>query len=672
MKKTGIALFTIIMLYGMVHASSYELLSPDSSLRVVVNCGDRISMNVEKNDEILISPILIGLEIGKLNKNGQISGKIMLGKGQKVLKINERSVNEKFNTPLYKRAEIENIYNEIELVFQDNFSIIIRAYNDGIAYRFVVKEKGTFVVTDEICNYSFPYDAICYAPYSNRGYDNDFDSQYFNSFENIYDVKPVTRLNPGKLMFLPVLMKYSSGSKVVITEADLRDYPGMFLNSSKNEPGFNAVFAPVVKDEMIGGHNNLQMVVNSQEDYIAKCVAREFPWRTVIVASEDKELLDSDMVYKLSSPSCIPDVSWIKPGKVSWDWWNDWNLKGVDFRTGMNTETYKFYIDFASENGIEYVILDEGWAVNKIYDLFSVVPEIDLEEIIRYSENKNVGIILWAGYWAYRRDMERVTKHYSDMGVKGFKIDFMDRDDQDIIRFLYESAEVCAKYKMIIDFHGVCKPAGLQRTWPNVLNFEGVFGLEQLKWASKEYDQVTYDVEMPFIRMVAGPIDYTQGAMRNAVRHNYYPSYSEPMSQGTRCRQLAEYVIFESPLNMLCDAPTNYMKEEECTKLIALMPVVWDQTVALDSKLSEYIIMARRSGDVWYIGGITNWDTRVCDLDLSFIGEGNYRVEVFKDGINADRNANDYKRENFNLSQNKMLRIKMAPGGGFIAKIIKI
>ena len=343
----------------------------------------------------------------------------------------------------------------------------------------------------------------------------------------------------------------------------------------------------------------------------------------------------------------------------------------MDFRAGINNPTYKYYIDFAAEHGIEYVILDEGWAVNLQADMMQVIPEIDLQELVDYGKSKNVGIILWAGYWAFARDMENVVKHYSDMGVKGFKVDFLDRDDQEMVNFIYEASEVCAKYKMLVDFHGVFKPTGLQRTYPNVLNYEGVNGLEQLKWSPESYDMVTYDVTIPFIRMIAGPMDYTQGAMRNAVKGNYRPVNSEPMSQGTRCRQLATYVIFESPFNMLCDAPSNYRREKECTEFISNIPTIWDETVSLDGKVSEYVAIARRHGNDWYIGALTNWTPRELDLDLSFLGEGDYTLELFKDGINADRAARDYKKEVISVPTDRKLKIHMAPGGGYAARIQK-
>ena len=497
-----------------------------------------------------------------------------------------------------------------------------------------------------------------------------FEEQFFNSFEQPYVNETISSLNDKRLKILPLLVDLEDGRKVCITEADLEDFPGMFLNNETGKTSLKAVHAPYPKVKEQGGHNQLQMLVKERENYIAKTSGtRSFPWRAFIISRNDKELADCDMVYRLASPSRVNDISWIKPGKVAWDWWNDWNLYGVDFRAGINNPTYKYYIDFASEHGIEYVILDEGWAVNLEADLLKVIPEIDLPTIVSYAKSKNVDIILWAGFYAFDRDMENVVKHYADMGVKGFKVDFMDRDDQELINFLYRSAETCARYKMLVDFHGICKPTGLQRTYPNVINYEGVHGLENMKWVASTYDMPLYDVTIPFVRMVAGPMDYTQGAMRNAIRKNYAPIYTEPMSQGTRCRQLALYVVFESPFNMLCDTPSNYMREPESTAFIAEIPTVWDESIVLDGKMGEYIVTARRKGDVWYVGGITDWNARDIEVDCSFLGDKSYHATLFKDGVNAHRAGRDYKCESFPIKKDGKLKVHLAPGGGFALKI---
>lgn len=662
MKVQTLLVFLLAGSMSLLAQKSYHLQSPDRKLQTVVTVDQDVEFSLTHEGTEVLAPSVISMTL----QNGEV-----LGVSPKVSKVTKGSVDKVIPSPFYKKAEVSDVYNEMTIAFRGNYSIAFRLYNDGLAYRFITRKKGDIVVVDESATYNFPSDYMTFAPYVNSTKPT-FEEQFSNSFEQPYVNEAITKLNDKRLMILPFLVDLGNGKKLCITEADLEDYPGMFLNNTTDKPSLKSVHAPYPKVKQQGGHNRLQMLVKERENYIAKTKGtRSFPWRVFVVSENDGQLLDCDMVYRLASPSRLNDISWIKPGKVAWDWWNDWNLYGVDFRAGINNETYKYYIDFASDHGIEYVILDEGWAVNLEADLLKVIPEIDMKEIVSYAKLKNVDIILWAGYYAFDRDMENVVKHYADMGVKGFKVDFMDRDDQEIIDFLYRSAETCARYKMLVDFHGICKPTGLQRTYPNVVNYEGVNGLEQLKWSPESYDMVTYDVTFPFVRMVAGPVDYTQGAMRNATRANYRPVNSEPMSQGTRCRQLATYVIFESPLNMLCDNPTNYMREKECTEFIAAIPTVWNETHVVDAKVSEYIAMARKHDDIWYLGALTNWEPREIELDLSFLGDGNYKLELFKDGINADRAACDYKKEVIPVPADRKLKIKMAPGGGYAAKIYK-
>lgn len=662
MKIKTLLVFLLTGSISLMAQKSYQLQSPDQKLRTVVTVGKDIKFSLTHNETEILTPSVISMTL----QNGEV-----LGAKPKVSKVATGSVNKTIISPFYKKAEVADIYNEMTISFRGDYSIAFRLYNDGLAYRFITKKKGDIIVINENATYNFSSDHKTFAPYVNTTKPT-FEEQFFNSFERPYVNEPITKLDNKRLMILPFLIDLGNGKKLCITEADLEDYPGMFLNNSTDTPSLEGIHATYPKVKKQGGYNNIQILVKERENYIAKTKGnRSFPWRIFVVSENDKQLADCDMVYRLASPNRIKDISWIKPGKVAWDWWNDWNIYGVDFRAGINTETYKYYIDFAANHGIEYVIMDVGWSVKEEVDLLKVIPEIDMEEIISYAKSKNVDIILWAGYYAFDRNMENVVKHYANMGVKGFKVDFMNRDDQEVINFLYRSAEMCAKYKMLVDFHGVCKPTGLQRTYPNVINYEGVNGLEQLKWAPESYDMVTYDVTFPFIRMVAGPVDYTQGAMRNAIRTNYFPVDSEPMSQGTRCRQLATYVIFESPLNMLCDNPTNYMREKECTEFIANIPTVWEETLVLDGKVSEYLAIARKFGENWYLGALTNWDPREMELDLSFLGEGNYKLELFKDGINADRAACDYKKETIPVPANRKLKIKMAPGGGYAAKIYK-
>jgi len=655
-----LAIIFVLFATALSGQKQYVLQSPDGKLKITVSVDKNILYEVNHSGDVLINPSPISMQL----LDGRVLGTEAKVSGSKIIRIDQEIAS-----PIYKKALVKDHYNELSLRFKGNYGLIFRAYDDGMAYRFVTDFKTPFIVKNEQVVYHFPSDNKSYFSYV-RGNHETIEPQFFNSFENTCEIIPLSQWNKNKLTFLPALVAITDTKKVCLTEADLLNYPGMYLRNTDGTTSLEGVFAPYPKNVENGGHNNLQGIVKSREDFIAKCEGKTlFPWRAMIVAERDADLTNSDMVYKLATPAQNTDYSWIKPGKVAWDWWNDWNVFGVDFKSGVNNDTYKYYIDFASANHIAYVILDEGWAVNLKADLMQVVPEINLKELVDYAATKNVGIILWAGYYAFDRDMERVCSHYSEMGVKGFKVDFMDRDDQLMVDFHARAARMGAKYKLLIDFHGTYKPTGLQRTYPNVINFEGVNGLEQLKWASPDDDQVTYDLMIPFMRMVAGPLDYTQGAMRNASRDNFRSVNSEAMSQGTRCRQLAEYIVFESPLSMMCDNPSNYLQEKECLDFIASVPTTWDNTVAMDGKIGEYVAIARQKGTDWYVGAITDWSARALELDLSFLGEGVFRAEVFRDGVNAHRVGRDYKKEVVTIPACKKLKISMAPGGGYVMRI---
>lgn len=444
-------------------------------------------------------------------------------------------------------------------------------------------------------------------------------------------------------------------------------YFSYFAKAGYAGNSLKGLYAPFVLAEEQGGFNHLNTMATKRAEYIAKVNGtRNFPWRAVVIIDNDASLANNDMVQKLASPSRLADASWIKPGKVAWDWWNDWNISHVDFRAGINTPTYKYYIDFASANKIEYIILDEGWS--NALDLMNLSPKINLKEIIEYGKQKNVGIILWASWYAVNQKMEEAFSKYAAMGVKGFKIDFMDRDDQKMVSSLYSIAKKAAEYKLLLDFHGMYKPTGMQRTYPNVVNFEGVKGMENNKWTPND-DVPHYDVTIPFIRMMAGPMDYTPGAMRNATKSYFSPNNSLPMSQGTRCHELAKYIIFEAPLQMLSDNPTAYMKEQESTDFIAKIPTTFNETVALKGKVGEYVAIARKKNNTWYVGAMSNWNERDLEINFSFLGAGNYEAEIFKDGINADRDATDYKKEIISVTSNQKINIHIAPGGGWAARI---
>ena len=640
----------------------YELKSPDGKLTVKVETKDGLCYTLTHDDDLLLDKSYMAMNM--------MDG-TTFGKEKKQGKVSYRSVDQTIDAIAYKKSKVSDKFNEMTLAYKD-FSVIFRAYDDGMAYRFVSHLKKPADLQHELVYFNFAQDWNMWAAYVSQ-HTETLDSQFYNSFENHYSYAPISEWNTERLAFLPLMVDGPNGKKIVITESDLDNYPGMYLYRYvfDEASALTAKFAPYPKVVKQGGHNNLQMEVQSREGYIAQCEGvTTFPWRVVAVSENDVDMVTNNLVYKLATPADpATDWSWVKPGKVAWDWWNDWGLYGVDFEPGINNRTYEYYIDFAARNGIEYVILDEGWSVNKKADLMQVIPEIDVKHLCDYAKERGVGIVLWAGYWALNRDMDRVMKHYAEMGVKGFKIDFMDRDDQQMVDFYERAAVTAAKYKLMCDFHGAYKPCGLSRKYPNVVNYEGVNGLEQMKWSTIELDQVTYDVTVPYIRMMAGPMDYTQGAMRNASRGNYRPVNSEPMSQGTRCRQLGMYVVYESPFNMLCDSPVHYEREQECTDFIAAVPTVWDETVAIDGKVGDYVVVARRKGEVWYIGGLTDWDERKVEIDLGFLGDGEWTVELFSDGVNVDRNAKDYKKSEFVAGRS--LTVNMASGGGFAARIKK-
>ena len=555
-----------------------------------------------------------------------------------------------------------------------DYSVELRAYNDGVAYRFISKTEGDYTIIDELAEFAFHEEYEAWIPYVNFKPDatSDYATQFYTSFENTYDYVELKDIDWRRLMFTPVVVE-NYPLKVCIVESNVEDYPGMFLSNRDQDGTLDTEFAPVPDVVEQGDYNMLQGVVKTRKPYIAECSGkRTFPWRGVVIGGATG-LANSRLVWNLADECRLEDTSWIKAGKVAWEWWNDWGLEGVDFKPGINNQTYKYYIDFASRYGIEYVILDEGWSVKGEADLMKVVPEIGIKELVDYAAERNVGIILWAGYWAMQRDIEGLCKHYSEMGVKGWKVDFLDRDDQEMVEFVYDLAEIAAKYHMLVDYHGVYKPTGLQRTYPNAINFEGVHGLETMKWLGREHDQITYDVTIPFIRALAGPMDYTPGAMRNAQRDEYYPDYSRPMSQGTRCHQLAMYVVYNQPLAMLCDSPTAYEKEPEYTQFLAEIPTVWRRKDFYDGEIGEYIVgyAVAEDGSIYHAGlnGHTPRTVRVAGHPLDYAIE---RVDIYIDGPNAATDGSDYQHIELTAKEyikNGGISIDMAAGGGFLVKI---
>lgn len=632
---------------------NYTLSSPNKNLKLDIaidNTG--MYYSVYHKDSLIMSRNHIGLN----SLPGEAAG------GERVVSDKVKRLEEKIRSPFYRFKSFRTLCNEIDLKLENGFGVQFRAYDEGVAYRFYSEVRKGLVIADELAEFNFAGDYTAYLPYTTNE-----EKPTAMAFQNTYDVKPLSEARK-QLAFLPVTVDCGS-VKVTLLESDLEAYPGMFVMPSGSH-GLKGVFAHYPKKMEFYPYRKQSYVVET-EDYIAKVRGtRTFPWRVIAVSEEDTRMPVNNLVYTLASPNRIGDYSWVKPGKVAWEWWNDWNLKGVPFKSGINMDTYRYYIDFAARWGLEYVVLDEGWYDSKSGDMLQAVPELDLPQLVAYAKCKGVDLVLWTVFNVLDSQLEEACRKYADMGIKGFKVDFLDRDDQTAVEMAYRIAEKAARYKLILDYHGIYKPTGMNRTYPNVINFESVFGMEEMKWSEVERNMPLYDVTFPYIRMMAGYVDYTPGAMRNATRRDFKPMYYTPMSMGTRCHQLAAYIVYDSPFTMLCDAPTNYIGEEPCVEFISSVPVEADSTFLPMGELGKYIVTARKKGENWYIGGMTNWDERNVTLDFSFLSDGEvYRCTVFQDGINASRQAEDYVRKETTVTAGTRMDIHLASGGGFAMKL---
>lgn len=634
----------------------YQVKSPDGQLAITLRAGSDLTWSVDHGGTSVITPSMIALTL----QSGEVLGSNPVVTGSTPL-----SVSETITPVVYKKKTIADRYNQLTVTLSNGYGVVLRAYDDGAAYRLVLDRTGDVVVRSEAVNFNFAGDYTAHVPYIRDLRDGDV---YISAQEAHYDVQKLSAVKLDSMTYSPVLVELEGGKKAVVLEADLEAYPGMFLKiNSATRRGFQGVHAPYPKREQEGGYDHWNFVLPEREDVIAHISGRRMlPWRGVAVSARDADLLKNDLVYKLASPSRLRDVSWIRPGKAAWDWWNDWNLRGVSFVTGTNMPTYRYIIDFAAANKLEYIVVDWGWSVS--HDLTKTRPEIQLPELISYAKSKGVGLMLWGSWRDLRGKEDTVFPLYAKMGIKAFKIDFFDRDDQKAVESVYHIAERAAANRLMLDLHGMYKPTGLQRTYPNVMNFEGVKGMENVKWTPVD-DVPRYDVTVPYIRMLVGPMDYTPGAMRNANRGDFRANNSAPMSHGTRTHQLAMYTVFDAPIQMLADSPTNYQAEQESTDFIARVPTVFDETVALDGKVGEYVAVARRKGDAWYVGAMTNWSARDLTIDLSFLGSGAYRAVIFQDGVNARKDARDYTRVSRRVTASEKLNVRLAEGGGWTARI---
>ena len=657
-KKLCLAILSLLLLIGNASLAAkekkYVLSSPDGTLKVEISAGNELVYQVMHGNDTILSHSNIALVL----EDGTIVGRTPRITGERRKKIKDN-----IESPFYRFKEFVATGNELDLKLKGGFGIIFRAYNEGVAYRFYTTQSSDIIIKEEQAEFNFKEDYTAYLPYTT----NDKQPMAM-AFQNVYDITPLSKAQP-KLAFLPVTVDCGS-VKLTLLESDLEAYPGMFVQSQQGKYGLKGVFAPYpAKTDFYPWRK--QEYVTETTDFISRSRgSRSYPWRVLAITEKDTDMPVNNLVYALASPNRIGDTSWVKTGKVAWDWWNDWNLKGVPFKAGINMDTYKYYIDFASRNGIEFIVLDEGWYNPKSGDMLTVIPELDLPELIAYGKSKGVEIVLWTVFNVLDSQLEAACKKYADMGIKGFKVDFLDRDDQTAVEMVYRIAEMTARYKLTLDLHGIYKPTGINRTYPHIINFESVFGMEEVKWTDIKNNMPLYDVTFPYIRMMAGPVDYTPGAMRNATKADWRAMYYTPASMGTRCHQLAAYIVHDSPFTMLCDAPTNYLNEQECVDFMASLPVEVDSTFIASGELGKYIVTVRKKDVNWYIGGMTNWDERDVQLDFSFLPEGmSYTAVLFKDGVNANKQAEDYRKETIRIDKDSRLTLHLASGGGFAMKL---
>jgi alpha-glucosidase len=627
--------------------SSYDLKSPDNRIEVRIRTAGQLRYDVLLRGTALLEDSTLSLDVE--HKKFGMQPKVVSAKQRTYDQIVEPVVRQKF-------AKIRDHYNELKLTMDGGYAVVFRAYNEGVAYRFETSIPQQQVkIYGEEGNFNFTSNFVVYYPQ---------EDSFYSHNERKYLPQHLSEIAPAFLATLPAVVDVGHGAKVAIAESDLSDYPGLWLTGAAPKFALNATFPPYPLKEQQTSDRDYKVV--DAADYIAVTSGtRTFPWRVIGIADNDGGLITNELVYLLESPSKLQDTSWIRPGKVSWDWWNDWNITGVDFHAGVNTKTYEYYVDFAAKYGLQYIILDEGWY--KLGNLLEVVPDLNMEELVTYAKQKNVGVILWTSWKTLDDQLIPALDQFEKWGIVGVKVDFMQRSDQIMVNYFDKVCRKAAKRHMLVDFHGDQKPASMTRTWPNLINTEGVRGMEWSKWSRES--EPAHNVSLPFTRMFLGPLDFTPGAMRNATRQTFAPINSQAMAMGTRCQQLAMYVIYEAPLQMLSDSPSNYLREPEIMEFLGPVPTVWDDTKVLDANISQYVLLARRNGSEWYVGAMTDWTPRDLEVDFSFLPEGSFTLDAYEDGVNADHNASDYKKSTQQITRAAKLKIHLAPGGGFAARV---
>ena len=648
MRASAILLSVLVSMGSVTFAqSSYDLKSPDGRIEVRIRTAGQLCYDVVLRGTVLLEGASLSLDVD--HKKLGVGPKVLRAKPNRVDQIVEPVVRQKF-------AQIRDHYNELMLTMDGGYAVAFRAYNEGVAYRFETSfpEKQVKVYAEQ-ADFNFASNFVVYYPQ---------EDSFYSHNERKYLPQHLSEIAPQFMATLPAVLDVGRAAKVAVAESDLSDYPGLWLAGGAPQFALHGIFPPYPLKEQQTSDRDYR--VTEAADYIAITRGtRTFPWRVLGIADHDGDLITNQLVYLLESPSKLEDTSWIRPGKVAWDWWNDWNIYGVDFHAGINTKTYEYYVDFAAKYGIPYIILDDGWY--KLGNLLEVAPDLNMEELVAYAREKKVGLILWASWKTLDDQLIPALDQFEKWGIKGIKVDFMQRSDQIMVNFFERVCREAAKRHLLVDFHGDQKPAVMTRTWPNLINAEGVRGMEWSKWSWES--EPAHNVSLPFTRMFLGPLDFTPGAIRNATRKTFAPINSEPMALGTRCQQLAMYVVYEAPLQMLSDSPSNYLREPEAMEFLGPVPTVWDETKVLDAKMSQYVLLARRNGSEWYVGAMTDWTPRDLEVDFSFLPEGNYRLDAYEDGVNADRNASDYTKSTREITRSTKLKIHLAPGGGFAARV---
>ncbi len=651
-KKSFLILFSLLAYCSLgvisLSAQNVELKSPNGEIKVSLNIKDKIYYSVDYNNDQLLTNCYLQLALDKeaLGENPKLAG-------QKRSVINE---NIKPVVPL-KYSTVNNNCNVLLLNFKGDYSVEFRAYNGGVAYRFITDKKNESIVKNEDFVINFPSDYLAHMQ-QQGGFKTAYEEKYTHVATNKFAAEE------KNMAVLPVLIDTKKQYKILISESDVTDYPCMFLKGAGN--GMQSIFPKAPLE--FGEDGDRSLKITKEADYIAKTAGkRTFPWRYFVITKDDKQLLETTMTLRLAPKNQLQNTAWIKPGQASWEWWNDASPYGedVNFVAGYNLETYKYYIDFASKYGIRYIIMDEGWAMST-RDPYTPNPKVDVHEIIRYGKEKNVDVILWLTWLVVEKNFD-LFKTFKEWGVKGLKIDFMDRSDQWMVNYYERVAKEAAKNELLVDFHGAFKPAGLEYAYPNVISYEGVRGMEQMGGCYPDNS-----IYLPFMRNAVGAMDYTPGAMISMQPEVYSAARPNAASIGTRAYQLALFVIFESGLQMLADNPTLYYRNDDCTRFITQVPTTWDETKVLEAKVGEYAIVAKRKGDKWFIGGMTNNNEkeRTFEINFDFLNAGkSYQMTSFEDGINAGRQAMDYKKKDSSVKKDEKTTIKMVRNGGWAAVI---